>query len=69
MIKITRIHTTKGSDDTFEYYKDNELTTEEEFNFLRLRRCYYELREVYYHEDGLSIRTVLLVRGDNDNDN
>lgn len=70
MIKITRItHTTEDDDNTFEYYRDNKVITEKEFNSLRLRKCYYEMREVYYRNDGLDIRTVLLVKGDNDDDN
>lgn len=70
MIKITRItHTKEDNDNTFEYYKDNKPIKEEEFIKLSLRKCYYEMREVYYMEDGLDIRTVLLVKGDNDDDN
>lgn len=67
MIKLTKITYTKEDDNnTFEYYKDNKPITEKEFTSLRLRRCYYEMREVYYREDGLDIRTILLVKGDND---
>ncbi len=70
MIKLTRItHTTEDDNNTFEYYKDNKPIEETEFTSLRLRRCYYEMREVYYREDGLDVRTILLVKGDNDNDN
>lgn len=67
MIKLTKITYTKEDDNnTFEYYKDDKPITEKEFTSLRLRRCYYEMREVYYREDGLDIRTILLVKGDND---
>ena len=70
MIKITRItHTSEDEDNTFEYYKDNKPIKEKEFIKLSLRKCYYEMREVYYMKDGLDIRTVLLVKGDNDDDN
>ena len=67
MIKLTKITYTKEDDNnTFEYYKDNKPITEKEFTSLRLRKCYYEIREVYYSEDGLDIRTILFVKGDND---
>lgn len=71
MIKLTRIsHVIDGSDNnTFEYYKDNKPIEENEFTSLRLRRCYYEMREVYYHNTGMDIRTVLLIKGDNNDDN
>ena len=71
MIKITRIIHTKDleDDNKFEYYKDNKPIDEDEFTKLATRKCYYEMREVYYRKDGLDIRTILLVKGDNDNDN
>ena len=69
MIKITEITTIIGDNESYEYYRDNKPIPEKEFNFLMLRKCYYEIREVYYQEEGLSIRKMLLVKGDNDDDN
>ena len=69
MIKITEITTIIDDNESYEYYRDNKPITEKEFNSLMLRKCYYEAREVYYQKEGLSIRKMLLVKGDNDNDN
>ena len=69
MIKITEIKMIIGNEDFYEYYNDNKPISEKEFYSLMLRKCYYEIREVYYQEEGLSIRRMLLVKGDNDNDN
>ena len=69
MIKITEITTIIDDNESYEYYRDNKPITEKELNSLRLRKCYYETREVYYQKEGLSIRRALLVKGDNDDDN
>ena len=69
MIKITEITTIIDDNVSYEYYRDNKPITEKEFNSLMLRKCYYEVREVYYQKEGLSIRKMLLVKGDNDDDN
>ena len=69
MIKITEITTIIDDNESYEYYRDNKPITEKEFNSLSLRKCCYEIREVYYQEEGLSIRKMLLVKGDNDDDN
>lgn len=69
MIKITEITTIIGDNESYEYYRDNKPISEKEFNSLMLRKCYYEAREVYYQKEGLNIRRILLVKGDNDNDN
>lgn len=69
MIKITEITTIIGENESYEYYRDNKPISEKEFNSLILRKCYYEIREVYYQEEGLSIRKMLLVKGDNGDDN
>lgn len=69
MIKITRImHSTDGGKKTYEYYKDNVKITEEEYWTLILRKVYYEMREVYYQDNGIETRFMLLVKGDNDDD-
>ena len=69
MIKITEIKTILNNKESSEYYKDNKPIPEKEFHSLMLRKCYYEIREVHYQEEGLSIRRMLLVKGGNDNDN
>ena len=69
MIKITEITSIIDNNESYEYYRDNKPITEKEFNSLSLRKCYYETREVYYQKEGLNIRRVLLVKGDNDDDN
>lgn len=70
MIKITRItHSIDGEEKTYEYYKDNVKITEEEYWTLILRKVYYEMREVYYQDNGIETRFMLLVKGDNDDDN
>lgn len=69
MIKITEITTIINDNESCEYYRDNKLIPEKEFNSLMLRKCYYEAREVYYQDNGISIRRILLVKGDNDDDN
>lgn len=69
MIKITEITTIIDNKKSYEYYRDNKPVSEKEFYSLMLRKCYYEIREVYYQEEGLSIRRMLLVKGDNDDDN
>lgn len=69
MIKITEITTIISNKKSYEYYRDNKPISEKEFYSLMLRKCYYEIREVYYQEDGLSVRRMLLVKGDNDDDN
>ena len=69
MIKITEITTIIGDNESYEYYRDNKPISEKEFNFLMLRKWYYEAREVYYQKEGLKIRRILLVQGDNDDDN
>lgn len=69
MIKITEITTIIGDKESYEYYRDNKPISEKEFSSLMLRKCYYETREVYYQEEGLNIRRILLVKGDNDDDN
>lgn len=69
MIKITEITTIIDNKKSYEYYRDNKPISEKEFCSLMLRKCYYEIREVYYQEEGLSVRRMLLVKGDNDNDN
>ena len=69
MIRITEITTIIGNKKSYEYYKDNKPISKKEFYSLMLRKCYYEIREVYYQEEGLSIRRMLLVKGDNDDDN
>ena len=69
MIKITEITTIIGNKNSSEYYRGNKPISEKEFYSLMLRKCYYEIREVYYQEEGLSIRRMLLVKGDNDDDN
>ena len=69
MIKITEITTIIGNKNSSEYYKNNKPISEKEFYSLMLRKCYYEIREVYYQEEGLSVRRMLLVKGDNDDDN
>lgn len=69
MIKITEITTIISNKKSYEYYRDNNPISEKEFYSLMLRKCYYEIREVYYQEDGLSIRRMLLVKGDNGDDN
>lgn len=69
MIKITEIRTIINDKESSDYYKDNKPISVKEFNSLILRKCYYEMREVYYQEEGLSIRRMLLVKGDNDDDN
>ena len=65
MIKITEIKTIINDKEFSDYYRDNKPISEKEFNSLMLRRCYYETREVYYQKEGLSIRRMLLVKGDN----
>lgn len=69
MIKITEIKTIINDKESSDYYKDNKPISEKEFYSLMLRKCYYEAREVYYQKEGLNIRRVLLVKGDNDDDN
>ena len=70
MIKITEITNNIDRElESREYYKDNRPISEKEFYSLMLRKCYYEVREVYYQDNGISIRRILLVKGDNDNDN
>lgn len=69
MIKITEIKTIINNKELSEYYKDNKPISEKEFYSLMLRKYYYEIREVYYQKEGLSIRKMLLVKGDNDDDN
>lgn len=69
MIKITEITTIIGDNESYEYYRDNKPISEKEFSSLMLRKCYYESREVYYQKEGLNIRRVLLVKGDNNDDN
>ena len=69
MIKITEITTIIGNKNSSEYYRDNKPISEKEFYSLTLRKCYYEIREVYYQKEGLNIRRMLLVKGDNDDDN
>ena len=69
MIKITEITTIINNNESYEYYKDNKPISEKEFNSLSLRKCYYETREVYYQKEGLNIRKILLVKGDNEDDN
>lgn len=69
MIKITEITTIIGNDASYEFYRDNKLISGKEFYSLMLKKCYYEIREVYYQKEGLSIRRMLLVKGDNDDDN
>lgn len=69
MIKITEITTMIGDKKSYEHYRDNKPISLKEFYSLMLRKCYYEIREVYYHGDGLSVRRMLLVKGDNDDDN
>ena len=69
MIKITEIKTTINDKEFSDYYKDNKPISEKEFYSLMLRKCYYEIREVYYQKEGLSIRRMLLVKGDNDDGN
>ena len=69
MIKITEIKTTINDKETSKYYKGNKPISEKEFYSLMLRKCYYEIREVYYQKEGLSIRRMLLVKGGNDDDN
>lgn len=69
MIKITEIKTIIDDKESSEYYRDNKPILGKEFYSLMLRKCYYEIREVYYHGDGLSVRRMLLVKGDNDDDN
>ena len=69
MAKITEIKTIIGNKNSSEYYRVNKTISEKEFYSSMLRKCYYEIREVYYQEEGISIRRMLLVKGDNDNDN
>ena len=70
MIKITRItHSIDGKENVYEYYADNMEISEEKFWDLALRKVYYEIREVYYQANGIEIRLMLLVKGDNDDDN
>lgn len=69
MIKITEITTIINDNESSEYYRDNKPISEKEFYSLMLRKCYHETREVYYQKEGLSIRKMLLVKGDNDDDN
>lgn len=69
MIKATEIKIIIDNKEFSEYYRDNKPISEKEFYSLMLRKCYYEAREVYYQEEGLSIRKILLVKGDNDDDN
>lgn len=70
MIKITRIvHMIDGEEKVYEYYKNNVEITEEEFDSLDSTKIYYEIREVYYQDNGIEIRHMLLVKGDNDDDN
>lgn len=69
MIKITEITTIIGGNKSYEFYRDNKPISKKEFYSLMIRKSYYEIREVYYQEEGLSIRRMLLVKGDNDNDN
>lgn len=70
MIKITRItHIVDGKENNYEYYEDNKPIGEKEFCSLMLRKTYYELREAYYQDNGMDVRLVLLVKGDNDDDN
>lgn len=69
MIKITEIKMINGDKESSEYYRDNKPIPEKEFYSLMLRKCYHEIREVYYQKEGLSIRTMLIVEGDNDDDN
>lgn len=69
MTKITEIKTIIGDKESSEYYRDNKPISEKEFYSLMLRKCYYEIREVYYQKEGLSIRKMLLVKGDNDDAN
>lgn len=58
-----------GEEKAYEYYKNNVEITEEEFDSISFRRIYYELREVYYQDNGIEIRHMLLLKGDNDDDN
>ena len=70
MIKITRIvHMIDGEEKACEYYKNNVKITEEEFDSLDFTNIYYEMREVYYQDNGIEIRHILLVKGDNDDGN
>lgn len=69
MVKITEIKMIIEDKESSEYYRGNKPISEKEFYSLMLRKCYYEVREVYYQKEGLSIRKMLLVKGDNDNDN
>lgn len=69
MIKITEIKMIIGDKESSEYYRDNKPISEKEFYSLMLRKCYYEIREVYYQKEGLSIRKMLIVKGDNGDDN
>ena len=58
-----------GEEKAYEYYKNNVKITEEEFDSLDFTNIYYEIREVYYQDNGIEIRHMLLVKGDNDDDN
>lgn len=69
MIKITEITTIIDDNESYEYYRDNRPILEKEFYSLMLRKCYYEAREVYYQDNGISIRRILLVEGGNNDDN
>lgn len=69
MIKITEIKMIIGDKESSEYYRDNKPISEKEFYSLMLRKYYYEIREVFYKKEGLSIRKMLIVKGDNDDDN
>lgn len=69
MIKISGIKTIIGDKESSEYYKNSKPISEEEFYSLMRRKTYYEIREVFYQKEGLSIRKMLLVKGDNDDDN
>lgn len=67
MIRLSQVtEVPYEGEETNEYYKDNKLITEEEFMILSFaKHTFYECREVYYQDNGLSIRKVLLIEGDN----
>lgn len=63
MIRLSQItEIPYEGDEINDYYRDNKPITEDEYNKLQFARAvFYECREVYYQDNGLSFRKVLLM--------
>lgn len=67
MIRLSQItEIPYEGDETNDYYKNNNPITKDEYDKLQFARVvFYECREVYYQDNGLSIRKVLLMEDKN----